>query len=204
MAALTGKKLMTAEEFFEFANQTENRDRQFELERGEVVEMSRPGERHGCVCVNVGSFLHNYARQRRRGYACSNDTGLILERGPDTVRGPDLMFYDEVRRYDELQVRYSDRVPTLTVEVLSPNDRFSKVMRRIATFLARGVGLVWLVDPEDRCVTVYRPNQLPQVLEGNDELTGDGLLPDLRCRVAEFFYLPGEEAPSEEPAKQPS
>jgi Uma2 family endonuclease len=205
MATLTGKKLMTAEEFFAFANQTENRDRHFELERGEVVEVSRPGERHGFVCLNVGGILRNYAFERRKGYACSNDTGLILARGPDTVRGPDVLYYDEVRRYDELQVRYSEQLPKLTVEVLSPNDKWGKVMRRIAHFLARGIARVWLVDPEDRSVTVYQANQIPQVFEGDDELTDPEVLPGFRCRVANFFYLPGEETPpAEPPPQQPS
>src|SRR5262245_33038283 len=99
-AAVTGKQ-MTAEEFFDWCNRPENRDRHFELESGEVVEVSRPGERHCFVCLNVGAILRNYTFQRRKGYACSNDTGLILGRNPDTVRGPDVMLYDQARRYDE-------------------------------------------------------------------------------------------------------
>jgi Uma2 family endonuclease len=197
---------MTAEEFFDWANQLENREQHYELERGEVVEVSPPGERHGFVCLNVGGLLLDYARQRRKGYACSNDTGLILERGPDTVRGPDVMFFDEVRRFEELQIRFAERLPTLAVEVLSPNDKWAKVTRRIASFLARGILRVWLIDPEDRSVTVYRASQLPQVFEGDDELTDPELLPGFHCRVAQFFYLPGEEVPPAEPgtAAQPS
>ena len=42
-------KLMTAEEFYEWANRPENRGRICELERGVIVEMSRPGKRHG-IC----------------------------------------------------------------------------------------------------------------------------------------------------------
>jgi Uma2 family endonuclease len=184
---------MTAEEFFEWAHRPENRERHFELERGEVVEVSRPGERHGFVCLNVGRILGNYTYQRRQGYACGNDTGLILERDPDTVRGPDVVLYQQPRRYDELRLRYSDEPPTLAVEVLSPSDRWGAVTRRITRFLQRGVALVWLVDPEGRTVTVYRAGQLPQVLEGTDELACEDVLPGFRCPVADFFYLPGEE-----------
>jgi Uma2 family endonuclease len=186
---------MTAEEFFDWVQRPENRDRHFELERGEVVEVSRPGERHGFVCLNVGRVLGNYTFQRRQGYACSNDTGLLLERDPDTVRGPDLVLYTKVSRYDDLKVRYSDEPPALAVEVLSPNDRWGAVTRRITQFLQRGVALVWLVDPEGRTVTVYRNGQLPQVLEGEDELACEEVLPGFRCRTADFFYLPGEESP---------
>lgn len=50
-----------------------------------------------------------FQRERKRGHVCTNDTGLIVERDPDTVRGADVTLYDEVRRYDELNVKYSDR-----------------------------------------------------------------------------------------------
>jgi Uma2 family endonuclease len=182
--------LMTAEEFFDWCQRPENRDRNFELEGGKVVEMSRPGERHGVVCINVGYLFGTYLRQRGRGRACANDTGLILDRDPDTVRGPDLFLYDKGRPFDELDVKYSQEMPQLVVEVLSPNDRWSKVTRRINGFLQRGVTVVWLIDAEDRTVTVYLPNQFPQVLEENDELTGAPPFPDLRCRVADLFFVP--------------
>jgi Uma2 family endonuclease len=69
------------------------------------------------------------------------------------------------------------------------------VTRRVTQFLQRGVILVWLVDPEGRTVTVYRNGQLPQVLEGEDEVVCEDVLPGFRCRIADFFYLPGEENP---------
>jgi Uma2 family endonuclease len=62
MAGTTG--LMTAEEFYDFCHRPENRHRLYELERGEVVEMSRPGAQHGVACINVGVILTLYARQR--------------------------------------------------------------------------------------------------------------------------------------------
>jgi Uma2 family endonuclease len=182
MSSVATKQKMSAEEFFDWCQRPENRDRHFELEWGEVVEVPRPGERHGFVCANVVRIVGNYAYQRRRGYPCSNDTSLILERDPDTVCGPDLVFYDEVRRYEDLSPGYLDRPPTLAVEVLSPNDKWGKATRRIAQFFARGISVIWLVDPEERSISVYRLNQLPQVFEGDDELTGDPELPGFRCR----------------------
>ena len=86
--ASVATKLMTADEFYEWTHRAENRDRHFELEQGKVVERSRPGEKHGVVCHNVNYLFGGYLRQRRRGRVCANDTGLILQRNPDTVRGP--------------------------------------------------------------------------------------------------------------------
>ena len=190
--ATVATKTMTAEEFFDWVHLPENRDRHFELEQGEIVEMSLPGERHGVVCANSVWILGSYTRQRRKGYVCGNDTGLVLERDPDTVRGADVALYAESRAYQELEPKYSELLPTLAVEVLSPTDRWKKMLRRIGQFLAKGVSMVWLVDPEDRTVTFFRKGQEPVFLEEADELTGMDVLPEFSCRVADFFIMPGE------------
>jgi Uma2 family endonuclease len=186
------QQLMTAEEFFEFCQRPENRDRHLELERGRIVEMPPPGERHGVVCAIAAWLLLNFAFQRGKGVVCSNDTGLILEREPDTVYGPDVLFFDKACRYDELNIRYQEAAPQLVIEVLSPNARHSKVVRRVGRFLAKGVVLVWVLDPEDQTLTVYRDGRRPIVLDNDTEVTGEDVLPDLRLKVADFFKLPGE------------
>lgn len=82
--------------------------------------------------------------------------------------------------------------PTLVVEVMSPNERMSTVNRRIIQFLLGGVAAVWLLDPEEQAIMIFRPDGPPEVLEGNEELTGDGAMPGFRSRVAEFFFMPSE------------
>lgn len=181
---------MTAEEFYEWTNRPENGGKHHELERGEVVEMSRPGELHCLVCGNITRILGNYTVQRRKGYVLSNDVGIVWERNPDTVRGPDVVLYTDSRRYQELNPKFCEEAPELAVEVRSPNDRMSKITRRIAQFLTWGSAIVWLVDPEDCTVTIYRSDRPAKVLEASEELTGDDILPDFRCLVADFFYMP--------------
>lgn len=187
---------MTAEEFHEWANRPENDDKLFELEDGEPVEMSRPAEIHGVVCWLAAMLLGNYLFRRGAGYVCTNDTGLIVKRGPDTVRGPDLMVFLETKPFSSLERKYSERIPELIVEVLSPSDRRGKTLRRIEQYHKRGIPLVWLIDPEEMIVTVYRPNEFPKVLDEIDELTGNGVLPEFTCRVADLFALPGTTAPA--------
>ncbi len=183
---------MTATEFFQWVHRPENRDKFFELERGKVVEMPPPSKYHGFVCGNVSGILRNYASQSKSGYPCSNDSGIQVEDDPDTVRGPDVSFYVDDQTADTMERKYAVEPPRLVVEVLSPNDQQSRTNRRISQFLMRGVPLVWLVDPEVRCVTVYRRDRYPVVVDETEELTGEEVLPDFRCRVAEFFARPGQ------------
>lgn len=190
--ATVAAKTMTAEAFFDWMHRPENRDRHCELEQGEIVEISRPGERHGVVCGNTSWLLGSYTRKRGKGYVTCNDTGIILERDPDTVRRVDVALYLESVSFEALDVKYATRLPTLATEVMSPNDRLKKMHRRIAAFQAKGIPLVWLLDPEDRACTVFRLNQPIVYLEEADELTGMDVLPDFHCRVADFFVMPGE------------
>jgi Uma2 family endonuclease len=194
MTTATTKKLMTAEEFADWVERPENQPRHFELVRGEVVEMSRPGERHGLICGNVATTLNLYARQRRKGYVLSNDPGVVLERDPDTVRGPDVAYFEKGKKYSELNPKFCEGVPTLAVEVLSPTDRIGKVTRRVAEFHKAGIPLVWVVDPEACDVTVYRTGRDAYSVEKTQELTGDDVLPDFRCPVADFFLVNEEPA----------
>jgi Uma2 family endonuclease len=186
-------KLMTADEFYDWVHRPENQGRCFELERGEVVEMPVPSKYHGFICGNAARILGNFACQRKRGYPCSNDAGLIVEEGPDTVRGPDVSFYEDDQTPDTMERKYAKQPPRLVVEVLSPSDKQSKTNIRISQYLRRGVPLVWLVDPELRIVTVYRSGKDLYTRDNGEELTGEDVLPDFRCRVAEFFALPGQQ-----------
>ena len=190
--ATVATKPMTAEEFYEWSDRPENEDKLFELERGEIIELSRAGRRHGLVCANVAGILGNFASRRKHGYVCSNHTPVVVERNPDSVRGPDVLYFDDAKKFEDVDEKYGETPPLLAVEVLSPNDTVGKMNRRIREQLLFGARVVWLLDPEARNVTVYRLGQDYGVVEEAEELDGGDVLPDFRCKVAEFFNLPGQ------------
>jgi len=187
----TPTRRMTAAEFYAWVHRPENRNRFFELDRGEPVELPRPGKCHGFVCANVAAMLGEFARRRRKGYVCTNNAGVIVEHDPDTVRGPDVTFYEDAQTPVDMERQYATRPPVLAVEVLSPEDRVNRTVRRITQMLRAGVSVVWLVDPEGRDVGIYRAGQDPVLILEGQELSGDPTLPDFRCRVADFFATPG-------------
>jgi Uma2 family endonuclease len=190
----TATKLMTAEEFYEFVNRPENAERSFELVRGEVSEeMPRPGELHCVICSNVNFILGTYLRQVKRGRVLCNDPGILLEREPDTVRGPDVAYLSSSPKYAELNPKWIEEIPVLTVEVLSPNDKPGRVMRKAKDYLKSGVKMVWVIDPEDREVAVWRPGAEPEMYDDVQHLDGGDVLPGFRCAVADFFFTTGDQ-----------
>lgn len=77
--------------------------------------------------------------------------------------------------------------PDLAVEVLSPGDLAHEIVAKVEEYLAAGVQLVWIVDPEARVVDIYRPDNSNRRLRENDSLDGDTVLPGFRCRVMDMF-----------------
>lgn len=192
-------KLMSAAEFAVFVHRPENTDKWFELVRGEVIELPPPYKRHGFVCVNIGRILGNYTFQVGHGYLTGNDSGVLLERDPDTVRGPDVAFDEDAQHYEELHPKYGEAPPILAVEVLSPSDTFKRVSAKIADYLRTGVKVVWLVDPEERTLTVYRPGGHYTAFTEGQEVVGDPELPGFRCVVGELFKTAGDARRSQPP-----
>jgi Uma2 family endonuclease len=77
--------------------------------------------------------------------------------------------------------------PDLAVEVLSPGDRPGDVQQKVAEYLARGVSLVVVIDPEASTVSVSRGSTAPVVLSDDDILDLGEVVPGFRCSVREIF-----------------
>jgi Uma2 family endonuclease len=162
----------------------------YELINGLLVSEPLPGGRHGMVAATVAGELRRFARKRRRGVTLTGDVGFILQRSPDTVRGPDVAFVTR-ERYEALEdaSQAIPGPPDLAVEVVSPHDRLSDVHAKVADYLVAGTRVVWVVDPSDERVTVYRKLLEPCVLGANDELTAEDVLPGFHLRVRSLFEI---------------
>ena len=78
--------------------------------------------------------------------------------------------------------------PDLAVEVRSPSQfGIRRWTPRLNGYLAAGTRLVWIVDPDSRTVTVYRPDRSPVELASEGYLDGYDVLPGFRVAVAAIF-----------------
>ena len=183
MSTATAPKRLTAEEYARL-----DVDHPTELVRGVVQNMPPPRSRHGQVCSRVARIVGNYCDDNDLGHVLSNDAGVITERDPDTVRGGDVIFYD-YRRVPKGKVPdgYNQVPPDLVFEVLSPDDRQSKVLRKVTEYLLAGVKVVCVLDPEDETVRIYRDDKAEVALRSEDEFIVADVLNGFSCRVSKFF-----------------
>ncbi len=178
-------KLLTAEEFARLPNPSDGSKQ--ELVRGEIVTMPPPGFLHGTVQVNVTVAVKAFVKQHKLGRV-TVESGVITERGPDSVRGPDVAFwsYQRVPKGD-VPVVYANEPADLVAEVVSPSNTKQRMTLKVREYFDSGVRLVWVVHPEERTVTVYTKPGDGTVLWEDATLTGGDVLPGFSCPVAEFF-----------------
>lgn len=76
--------------------------------------------------------------------------------------------------------------PDWTIEILSPNQKATKVISNILHCLRHGTQLGWFVDPDERSVLAFLPLQQPIELSGDDILPVPEFL-ELDLTVAQVF-----------------
>jgi Uma2 family endonuclease len=180
----TVETLLTAEEY---AQLPDNGQRN-ELVRGRIVRVNMPYPRHGKICLKVGRLVGNYVEEHDLGHVVSNDSGVITEHDPDTVRGPDIAFYSYSRvPRGDFPDGYLPVVPELVFEVRSPTDRWSAILARVAEYLEVGIKVVCVLDPQTQTARLYQAEQPEQAFAAEDELAIPSVLGDWRVRVGRFF-----------------
>jgi len=177
-------KLLTAAEFLRLPDT----DQPKELVKGKVVYMNVPYPRHGHYCSEVAFLLKTFVSRHDLGWVFTNDSGVFTERDPDTVRGPDVVYYSYQRvPKGTLPDGYIDAVPELAIEIRSAETRWKNLHKKVGEFLDIGVTNVCVVDPDAKTVHVFSADQPVRVLSATEEWTLPEVLPGFSTPLAELF-----------------
>lgn len=176
--------VVTADEFLAWPD-----DGRYELVDGQVVPVAPSNVEHGAITLNVGVALKLWLRQHGRGIVACNDPGIVLTRGPDTVRAPDVAVFLSRPPGPAERVRFVETLPDLVVEVASPSDRHLAVLAKANVWLSAGVTVVWVLWPKSRQVAVLRADEAPEFLKPGDTITDETLLPGFTLRLEEVFQV---------------
>ena len=176
-------RLVTAEEFARIPDD----DQHYELVEGRVVRMSPPGSRHGLLATRIAALLYQHVDAHRLG-AVLTPAGFWMATDPDTVREPDVAFVRTERMPSTgIPDGFWPGPPDLAVEIRSPHDRLTTIRVKVRDYLARGVRVVWVIDPKKKTVTVHRGESEPVTLSMDDELDAGEVVPGFTCAVRRFF-----------------
>jgi Uma2 family endonuclease len=184
MATLLETKLMTAEEYGRLADD----GRLTELVRGRIVEMNRPFTSHGYLMSRITGLLWQFVDQHGLGRVVSGDAGVVTQRDPDSVRGPDVAYYsyERIPRGPRPE-GYWPASPELVIEIRSNDDRWKQIYQKVGEYLSADVLIVAVIDPEQRRAHLFSGDREAVVLNASDHLTFPEILPGFEIVVERLF-----------------
>jgi Uma2 family endonuclease len=168
----------------------------YELVNGSLVEMPVSLDAAwvgGQLFVQVNQFV----QANNLGWAFPAETAYRCFPGfQKTVRKPDVSFIRR-DRLPRLSRRDARIPPDLAVEVVSPTETVYELNSKVEDYLAVGVRLVWVIDPENRLALVYRADGSVGRLREPAGFDGEDVLPGFRCPLA--LILPAPPPPGGDP-----
>lgn len=158
-----------------------------ELIDGRIVPMVPTGNEHGVVEFNLGRHIGNFVAAHKLGWVTGGEVGIYTRRNPDRVRSADIAFVSRERSSGRPSKGFLTVAPDLVVEIVSPDDRWQDVRQKLEEYFGIGVDRVWIVEPDNRAVLVYRSITEMSRLGAGDTLLGEGVLEGFSVPVAELF-----------------
>lgn len=185
---MTTTRPLTAEELLMLPETENGSTVYYELIRGELKKMSPTGGTHGLLCMRLGRVLGNYVEENRLGVVLAPETGVLVERDPDTVLGVDVAFVSNERlKLIENFDKFLPFAPDLAVEVLSPSNTVQEMDEKVALYFSGGARAVWVVNTKRHTVAVYSSPLEVRILGEDDVLEGGEVLPGFSYRLSELF-----------------
>jgi Uma2 family endonuclease len=175
------KLLLTAEQF---DNYPFEEDKRYELDEGELIEMTRPAYLHNRILMRLSGELFIYFKSNPIGEVLNSENLYALSSA--TRRAPDvgIILGDRQKELQGAKVIYV--IPDIAVEILSPSETQRKIHRKLKQYFAAGVKEVWLIDPESREAEIWTGSALSDVRDVADTLASP-LLPGFSLSLSDLF-----------------
>ncbi len=155
---------------------------------GQIYQKAMPQGKHSTLQFEFPSVINRIGKPQKLAYAfpelrCSFGGRSIV---------PDIAVFDWQRiplnSQGEIENRF-ELAPDWIIEILSPDQSSTRVINKILFSLKNKTKLGWLIDPEERLVIVFKPQQEPEIKENEDVLPLLDALFGLQLSAANLFEL---------------
>ncbi len=167
---------LTDEQFFQLCRN--NQDLRIErTAQGELIIMPPTGWGSGSRNAKLTQRLGNWTEADGTGIAFDSSTGYKLPNGAN--RSPDASWISK-ERLEALNpdpARFMPMAPDFAVELRSATDSLRVTQQKMQEYIACGVRLAWLVDPQNQQVEIYRQGQDVELLRSPTSLSDEDVLP---------------------------
>ena len=175
---------LTIDEFLAISEEKPYR----EYLRGEVMEKPLGNDLHGSATARLITEFGNHLDATGEGVV--RNEVRHAARSEDWVYLPDIHIHIRTGSEAELAPQprgVVERAPDFGIEVLSPDDRPQRWIERVSLYMRAGTRLLWIVDPREETIRVYRPGMDSRMVRAGDVLDGEPVLKGFKLDVGAFF-----------------
>jgi Uma2 family endonuclease len=174
LPAVLSSNPMTDDEFAALC--AEHPDLSFEMSaEGELIVMAATFSIPSLRNAEIGGQLRNWAKSDGRGFVSDSSGGFVLPNG--ARRSPDAAWTMKTRlqQLDPAgREGFWHLCPDFIIELRLPSDRPRALREKMHEWIANGASLAWLIEPDERAITIYRADREPEKLLGLEALAGEG------------------------------
>ena len=153
---------------------------------GHIYQKPMPQGEHSTLQGSLLTAINQIGKPQR--LACAFPELRCSFGGSSVV--PDITVFE----WQRIPLRPNGRIanrfeiyPDWTIEILSPDQSPSRVIKNITFCLKHGTQLGWFIEPEDESVIIFQPDRLPEVKSNADSLPVLNVLGDWQLTVADLF-----------------
>ncbi|MEB3177894.1 MAG: Uma2 family endonuclease [Nostocaceae cyanobacterium] len=179
----TPSKNITLEEFLKLP-ETEPASEYID---GKIIQKPMPQGKHSAIQTELSTAINVVLKPKRIARAFSELRCSFG--GRSTVPDVSVFVWDRIIREENGEIANIFPIhPDWTIEILSPDQSYTKVTKNILHCLNNNTQMGWLIDPAERTMFVYQPKQQTEVF---DEL--EALLPvpsfalELHLKLGDLF-----------------
>lgn len=180
-------KRMTDDEFLKFCKEHEGWQIEMTKE-GDLIFMPGTGGLTGNRSAKIIARGVIWAEEDNTGLAFDSDTIFQLPNG--ARRLPDFSWITNTRWNDlskEEQEGIVPLCPDFVIELRSRTDSLEELQNKMNEYIENGTQLGWLIDPQEKRMHIYRPNNEVETLDNPQEVLGEPLLKGFVLKMKEIW-----------------
>jgi Uma2 family endonuclease len=154
---------------------------------GEAIQKPMPQGKHSILQGELVTAINAVVKKQRT--ACAFPELRCTFAGRSIVPDVAVFAWNRIPRDENGDVGNVFPIyPDWTIEILSPEQRPTKVTGNILHCLQQGCQMGWLIDPEERSLLIYPAGQQPELLQAAAEiLPVPSLVSDVHLTVGNVF-----------------
>lgn len=153
-----------------------------ELVDGELVDVSGNTPNHNTLRDMLIAMLFPYVKEHKLGKVISEQEYQFEK----NAHGPDVTFLvPEKARLLNGNLRVQRFVPDLAIEIVSENDSFKQLVRKVERYRKCGTKEAWILDIDSRRGFVF--SETGDAMLTENDMFQTSLIPGFSIRLADLF-----------------